>query len=82
MKTIIKTSVIIIALLLALTSNANDDVNGRKNAEAVIFSGTHVPGQEYKTLGPTTNIRDYSIKYATDLNEIEVIAIGKKRLTK
>ncbi|MBR1727437.1 MAG: hypothetical protein IJ724_12480 [Muribaculaceae bacterium] len=37
---------------------------------------THT-GQEYKTLGPTTNIRDYSIKYATDLNEIEVIAIGK-----
>ena len=43
MKTIIKTSVIIIALLLALTSNANDDVNGRKNADAVIFSETHVP---------------------------------------
>ena len=85
MKTIIKTSVIIIALLLALTSNANDDVNGRKNAEAVIFSGTHVPrlvedmpeGWYYCDTRmltiefPTTGFVPYTLSISSELNTLD-----------
>ena len=68
----------------------NRVINGseRRTAEALGEIGpgqntrtTH-SGQECKTLGPTTTERDYSVKYATDLDTIEVIAEGKNRLTK
>ena len=43
MKKILKKSAIILALALSFTSSANDDVNGKKNGDVIIFSGKPSP---------------------------------------
>ena len=43
MTKIFKTAAIITALSLVFNMSAADDANGKKNADAVIFSGSHVP---------------------------------------
>ena len=37
MKKILKKSAIILALALSFTSSANDDVNGKKNGDVIIY---------------------------------------------
>ena len=43
MTKIFKTAAIITALSLVFNMSAADDASGKKNADAVIFSGSHVP---------------------------------------